>query len=421
MVDTVNSNLLAKLFDRAHMAWRADMLAILIAMSLPWSTSAIGILVVIWLLFLVPTLDLAVVRRKIATPAGGLPVLLAALGVLGMLWADVPLSERLNGVDSFVKLLMIPLLLIEFRRSDRGLWVLTGFLVSCTALLALSLTFVIWPALTWRWSRDYGVPVNDYIAQSGEFLICAFAVAHVALDRFKAGRRVVAIALLLLSAAFLFNIFYIATGRTALVTIPILLLLFALRHFGWKGMAGILTAGILLGAAVWTSSPYLRGRVNSLQHEVQTYGAEDKITSAGERLEFWKKSLGFIAEAPLIGHGTGSIDKMFREAVVGETGVSAEATANPHNQTLAIAIQLGLIGVAMLFAMWLSHLLLFWRNGLFAWIGFVVVVQNVIGSLFNSHLFDFVQGWLYVFGVGVAGGALLRDTAQPREQQASSP
>ena len=34
----------------------------------------------------------------------------------------------------------------------------------------------------------------------------------------------------------------------------------------------------------------------------------------------------------------------------------------------------------------------------------IIVVQNIVSSLFNSHLFDFSQGWLYVFGVGAAGG-----------------
>jgi len=36
-----------------------------------------------------------------------------------------------------------------------------------------------------------------------------------------------------------------------------------------------------------------------------------------------------------------------------------------------------------------------------------VVIQNIIGSLFNSHLFDFTEGWLYVFGVGIAGGMVM--------------
>ena len=38
----------------------------------------------------------------------------------------------------------------------------------------------------------------------------------------------------------------------------------------------------------------------------------------------------------------------------------------------------------------------------------VVVIENVMSSGANSHLFDFSQGWLYVFGVGVAGGVALK-------------
>jgi hypothetical protein len=47
-----------------------------------------------------------------------------------------------------------------------------------------------------------------------------------------------------------------------------------------------------------------------------------------------------------------------------------------------------------------------------------VVVQNVFTSLFNSHLFDFHEGWMYVLGVGVAGGMVLgarRQDAAPRD------
>lgn len=59
--------------------------------------------------------------------------------------------------------------------------------------------------------------------------------------------------------------------------------------------------------------------------------------------------------------------------------------------------------------MWLSHAALFTQSGVAQWIGLVVVVQNVLSSVLNSHLFDFHQGWLYVIGVGVAGGIALRD------------
>jgi O-antigen ligase len=95
--------------------------------------------------------------------------------------------------------------------------------------------------------------------------------------------------------------------------------------------------------------------------------------------------------------------------VVGRTGASSVATVNPHNQIFAVAIQLGLLGAAVLVAMWAAHFPLFCGCGQAAWIGMVVVVENVVSSLVNSDLFDFSQGWLYVFGVGVAGGIRLRE------------
>ena len=60
---------------------------------------------------------------------------------------------------------------------------------------------------------------------------------------------------------------------------------------------------------------------------------------------------------------------------------------------------------------WL-HLLLFRGEGLIAWIGLLVVVQNIFTSLFNSHIFDFHEGWMYVLGVGVAGGMVLRASSR---------
>jgi hypothetical protein len=87
------------------------------------------------------------------------------------------------------------------------------------------------------------------------------------------------------------------------------------------------------------------------------------------------------------------------------------ATVNPHDQTFAIAIQVGIVGALVLWAMWIAHLLLFKGSGTAAWIGTVVVVENIVSSTVHTHLFDFSNGWLYVFGVGVLGGSALRARA----------
>lgn len=407
---------------KAQLQRNADWLAVAVAVVLPWSTSATSIFLVLWLLALLPILELGALRRAVVTPAGGLPILLGALAVLGLLWGTTPWAEAWRGLEPFAKLLVIPLLFFHFSQSGRGLNVMIGFLVSCTILLLLSDVLYVWPTFPWFPIKMYAVPVKDYIAQSGEFAICASVTAFVALDHLKARRTLPAIAYAALAAAFLQNILYVATGRTALVTLPLLFLLLGLRQLGLKGAVGLAVGAAILLMAVWFSSPYLQSRVTQIRQEVKAYEQNNEVTSAGERLYFWKKSLGIMTGAPLIGHGTGSIRSTFEKAVVGESGLWARTTVNPHNQILAIGIQLGLVGIAALFAMWLSHLLLFREPGLVAWIGLVVVVQNIVGSLFNSHLFDFVQGWTYAVGVGVAGGMMLRRRSeQPAKHDAAGP
>jgi O-antigen ligase len=417
-IEAMDGTLTATLLDRARLARAADALAVAVVVSMPWSTTATSILIVLWLVALVPTLDWAMLRRELWTPAGGLPVLFWLLGVLGMLWADAPLRERLGGLDSFHRLLAIPLLLAQFRRSGNGRWVIIGFLASCAALLVVSYAHAVWrswhpgpfPSIFFP-----GIPVKDYILQSGEFQICVFGLAYAAVEAWRTRRPGLALGLAALACAFLANIIYIATGRTAVVVMPVLLALFGFRQFGWRGVVGVVIAGCLLAAVAWASSPYLRARVLGVGQEIQLYQAENAETSSGERLELWKKSLGFIAAAPVFGHGTGSIEQQFR-TVVGASGPAAIISNNPHQQTLTVAIQLGLVGVAVMFAMWAAHVALFRGGGLVAWAGLIVVVQNVVSSLFNSHLFDFTQGWIYVFGVGALGGTVL--SMRPRDPAA---
>lgn len=388
----------------------ADGLAVAVAVSLPWSTSGTSILVVAWLIALLPTLRLAELRRELTTAAGGLPVLLLLLGVAGMLWADVAPIERWKGLDSFLKLLVIPLLFIQFRRSERGLWVLGGYLAACVALLIAS-AFLSITAGPWWPNPIYGVPVKNEATQSGEFVTCIFALLFLAVESYERRRLWLMGLLAVVMLGMAADIFFVATGRTALVVMAALLALFAVKKFTAKGIVILAAAAIVLGAVGWMSSPYLRSRTTDVWREIQRYETSNETNSSGERIEFWKKSIAFVGEAPIIGHGTGAMHALFIKLAAGQSGAAATATTNPHNQTFAVAIQLGLVGAGVLWAMWIAHLLLFRGAGLVEWIGLVLVVQNVVGSLFNSHLFDFTQGWTYVFGVGVAGGMTLKNRA----------
>jgi O-antigen ligase len=400
--------------DRAHLERAADWVAIAVAVSLPWSTSLSGILIGLWCIAVIPTLNRRSLHWAVTLPAAAFPLLLFAYGVIGMAWGGASFEDQWGSIKPTLRFLAIPLLFIQFRRSERGMWVLAGFLASCTALLAVSWLHAAWP-LYQRPNSQPGVPVKDYIIQSGEFVICVFALAHLSISAWREGRWRVSAALAALALVFLLNIAFVATARSTLIIFAVLLLVVALQRFDWKGAIAVLLAGAVFAGLAWVSSSHLRARVFAVAQEIHEYQSQDEATSSGLRLEFWRKSIKLIAAAPVFGHGTGTVLDRFRElASEGKGAASSAATDQPHNQTFQIAVQLGLVGAALLFALWISHLLLFRGAGLVAWLGVGVVVQNIVSCIFNSYLLEFTLGWIYVFGVGVLGGMVLRQRALGR-------
>jgi O-antigen ligase len=404
-------------FDRSLFVRLADWAAVAVAVALPWSTSAVGIAIAVWLVVLLPTLSAASVKRELATAAGGLPVVLWCLGVIGMLWADVSWHDRFSGLDSFHRLLVIPLLLAQFRHSENGDWVILGFFISAITVLLASYIVLV---LGHSGHPPYGVPVHDTIFQGSLFLICGFgALGYAASAPGKqAGRWLSAV--FVTGAVFLINFAFASTSRIALAVAPLLLLLLGWRLFRWRGILLAVLLAVVVGSAMWFASPALRQRVAGTVLETQEYRESNKATSIGEHTAFLKESLAIIASAPIIGHGTGSIAEEFRRITVGKAGASAMPTINPHNQTFAVAIQLGAVGAIALWAMWIAHLALFTGQSTIAWLGLVVIVENVLSSTVHSHLFDFNHGWLYVFATGVLGGTILRERANALKKSESA-
>jgi O-antigen ligase len=395
--------------NRASWLRVADWFALAVAVTLPWSTTATAIFITLWLLTALPAMEVGLIRRELTSAAGLLPVVLWVLAAIGMLWADVSWAERLGGLGKFHRLLLIPLLFAHFRQSERGIGVVYGFFASVLLLLIVSWGLALIPGLPWRGMHQPGVPAKDYIFQSTNFLICAFALFGYARAEGHERNWRFALALVAIACLFLANIFFVVSSRTSFLVAPVLLLLLGWRQFGWRGVVGAGLLGVAVGATLWFGSPYLRERIDKSLMEYRDYRVDNAVNSTALHLEFLRKSVLFIEAAPIIGHGTGSIGEEFRNAALGQTGLASELSQNPHNQIFAVTIQLGIIGAAVLLAMWAAHFMLFAREGLISWIGMVVVTENVVSSLFNSHLFDFTSGWLYVFGVGVVGGMVLRE------------
>lgn len=389
----------------------SDVLAVITVASLPWSTTITSIFSALWVLSVFPRIRLEELANLVGRSRSGYAVALFALAVIGTLWAtDVSWTARLRGVNPTLKFLMMPFLIYYFRMSSRSVWILLAFLGSCTVLLGLSWVTAFVPNLTPTASLQPGVPVKNYIDQSQSFALCAVVLAWPISELIKDRKVHLALPLLVLSIGFLANLSFVVLARTALIYVPIMLFLFGAFYLPRSLFYGAIAFCILLAGSAWFASPNLQNRTNSILLEYSKYGAGNDITSTGLRLEYWRKSAEFVREAPVVGHGTGSTQMLFDRAALGQTGLGAETISNPHNQTLNVAVQWGLIGCVALYAMWIGHLSLFRGSGFYPWLGFIVVVQNAVSSLFNSHLFDFVPGWIYVIGVSLAAGRIIQQS-----------
>lgn len=397
---------------RDPVAWAktADIVAVLIALSLPWSTSLVGIFGAAFVVAMAPTLDFRAFLQSLKRPISALPIALFVLALAGTLWSDAPWGARSYALSPAAKLLVLPLLLYHFERSARGMWVFAAFLISCTLLMMVSWLVLLDPSLSLKHGdAERGIFVKNYIDQSQEFALCAVVLAYPVYTLLRANRIWQALLLTAIAVSFIVNMAFVIVSRTALVTMPIMLAVFAMIHLRWRTNVMLFSAAIVLAALAWMASPQLQATTERFTRDYYYYKELNQPTSVGVRLEFYRKSLRFFSEAPLIGHGTGSTRGLFEAAATGPAVLAAgQVIGNPHNQTLNVAVQWGSLGVVILYAMWLSHLLLFRGEGLVAWIGLMVVLQNFFSSLFNSHLFDFHEGWMYVLGVGVAGGMVLR-------------
>lgn len=382
----------------------ADVLALAAVVVLPWSNSATLFLIVLWLIAVVVAFKPSDIYHEFLTIAGGTPILLFFLGLIGMLWANVSWAERLGGADTFLKLLAIPLLLAQFRRSTRAPWLLIGFLSSCSVLLVFFDVAAIKSGIEFSRANQLGPSVKNATTETSEFIICSFILLFMTSDALRGKRWSLAISMFALAVIFLASVFYVILFPSywfvfqfeTLLTIAALLLLFAHKQFGAKTMLGLLAIGALACSLAYVVSPSIRSHINA----TDLFGISRPV--------FWSKSLQFIEEAPIFGHGTGSIGSLFAQSAQGQIGLMAQVTTNPYQETLSIGMQLGILGIAALWVMWISHLYLFRGQSLANWIGLVIVVHTVINSMSDSELFDAHRGWTYVFGVGIAGGVVLR-------------
>ena len=161
-----------------------------------------------------------------------------ALAALGTLWSDAPWGARIYALSPATKLLVLPFLFYHFERSPRGMWVFVAFLASCTLLMADVLdrrvrsrpfaeALLTSPAAAASSSRTTSTRARNSR--------CARWRWRIRSSRCCATKRIwLALLLSAIALGFVVNMAFVIVSRTALVTMPIMLAVFALLHLKWR-------------------------------------------------------------------------------------------------------------------------------------------------------------------------------------------
>lgn len=387
-----------------------DWLALLAFVLLPWTTSGTAITLAAWVIVALPTVKWHDVVSLLRHPAASSPLILWTLMAAGTLWSQASWEGSLLALKPYFKLLMIPLFMLHFRRSQRSVWAFGGLVASTIALMLYSWASWEWPALVID-SEVPGVPVKDYIYQGVMFVLATGVLAHFAIVFLLRRHWLPAGVLFAFVALFIVNLMLVTNSRTTLVALPVLVAIVCYTHLRMLKGTLLLVGMTALAAMAFLGSPTFKNKA-AVMWQATVELQKSAGPSSEIRIELWRTAVGALREAPLLGKGTGSTQTLFAEAVSKYPAASMVGFNNPHNQTLAVGIQVGLVGIIVLYLMWLAHLRLFVGASWATRFGLLIVSQNIVCSLFNSHITDSTAGWLYVVGVGVLGGAALRERAK---------
>lgn len=345
-------------------------------------------------------------------------LLLFALTCIGAIHAHANPVDLKVALSKNAKLLFLPIalsLLDDRRWADRALSLFTASMLLVLALSVLSV-FISIPGIrsdaypvgpNGQLVRDY-VVFKDHIVQNLMMsLLTLVALVRAASSPAGMARRVWALVALVAA----FDILFLVHGRTGYLTLLAIVLLvmgtWLPRRFRLPLGAGLCAALLL----AYLSVPVLQHRVNEVVTAVRTIGQEN-FSAAGQRLEFYEKTIELIRERPLSGWGTGSYTRQFCRVVDSPQWCSLGGF-HPHNQLLLYGVQLGVVG--MLAYLWFLMTPWFEARAMAAQDrtllrGLALIL--LISSLFNAPLFfaNEANFFLMMLAVLLARGRVAHST-----------
>jgi O-antigen ligase len=257
-----------------------------------------------------------------------------------------------------------------------------------TSYLGMGVSCALASALCWHWRKAWGNP----FAEAG---MIAVALGNAVICLYIPGR----------------------TGHLMLVLVTGVSIWLAVpRRYKFLALA----LPPLLLALLFAVSPRSLDRAKLAVTQAQSFQKSGEVmTSIGERLHYWTLASEMIAERPLLGHGIGSWQTEYAGQIKGRAAPPhGLVVRNPHQEFLLWGVHLGVTGLLLIAAWFLSAA---WVARRFSAHGRAAVWSLLAGialaACFNSVLFDAHVGDVVTAMLGLALALGLTENAPEAELQ----
>ena len=343
-------------------------------------------------------------------------VMLAVCGA-SLLWTTAPISEALNSLGKYGKLLLIAVLIAIIRTRKEAVYAVVTFL-AMQALLALgswALFFSI--AVPWATSNmaqtQFSV-FSSYLDQGIMGAVAAAVLWHLRNMAPSGWARNLAI---VTAAVAMVDVLFVMQGRSGHVVAIALLSLAIMWELPKKMRRIVVILPFVIVAVLYVSSDRVSKRLNEVVSEVKSFSLNEQMnTSSGIRLSLWLRAAEMIAAKPLTGYGLGNWNTQYNAAqqLQNPSRLAITTSANTHQEYLQWGVQLGLPGILLL----LGLMGCIYRDTLrmttpMSRATLSLLAAFAIACLFNSSLYDAYIGDFFCVAFGLLLALGLQKTDGP--------
>jgi O-antigen ligase len=345
--------------------------------------------------------------------------LLAAL-LIGAAWTIAPQPDLMSALKKYMRLLILPVAIGLAWRDPSMARRAAGWYAAGSAILALA-CYLVWfdrmPSGPWWRVGDQA----DSFAFKNHItigILLSFSAVGSFLYASHSQELRARLAWIAAGVFCTVPVIFLSQGRTGYVALLLgLIVLFLLRvRLTARNVLAGTTALALMFTVFYAASSNIQLRVKALTEEIRT---ENQQSPNGLRASFMLTGAKLFAAHPLIGNGTGAFAEGYApeaRRVWGAGSYFGEARHQPHSEFLNIAVQLGLAGLLLYFALLAAMLrpalrvrapetdllVLLWAIYVFC-------------SAFNSLLWDTTEAfWFLILGGCLFAAAAATETRLSR-------